>query len=70
MQTFLLIGTLGLLVAGVPIWIAIIGGLLQWDKSDPSWGAALPFMLFYTIPGGLIVSIIGWMIQWAYSMWG
>ena len=70
MKMFLLIGLVGVLLAMLPVLYAVLGGMLGWDKSDPSWGAALPFMLFITVPAGLVVSLIGWAIQFAYSMWG
>ena len=70
MKMFLLIGLAGVLLAMLPVWIALLGGLLGWAKGDPSWGAALPALLFFTVPAGLVVSLIGWAIQFAYSMWG
>lgn len=70
MKIFLLIGLAGAVVAMLPVWIALYGWLMRLDRADPSWGAALPFLLFYTIPAGLIISLIGWAVQFAYSMWG
>ena len=70
MKMMLIITAVGLLIASSPILYAVLGGLLGWDREDPSWGAALPFMLFITVPAGLVVTLVGWAVIFAYSMWG
>lgn len=69
MRIFIIIGIIGILIACTPIWIAIAGNLLSWNKNDPSWGAALPALMFFTIPTGVAISIIGWMIQLIVFIW-
>ena len=70
----ILIGLLGLLIAAFPVLVVVIGGLLGFGADDPSWGGAWSFMPILTIPAGIVVAVVGWLIQaavvWVYSMWG
>lgn len=55
---------LGLLIAGVPVLMALAPGLFGIDTSDPSAGAALPFLLFFTVPAAVLVTVVGYFVKW------
>ena len=47
---------LGAIVASLPIIAAFFPAMFGIDTTDPTAGAALPFLLFCSIPAGLITS--------------
>lgn len=61
------IGCVGILIALLP-FVLSLGTHLFYGSSY--WDSAVPYMVYVSVPVGVLFALVGWCVQFACSMWG